>query len=100
MVLFGYDFNIGNHKMKRFNVECGRCLGTGRFDRGTCFECKGNRFVLKTRKPKTEPRNFVVTFDNGKTNEIKMYFFLKEYALKAVEYQLIVRGWKGTISQV
>lgn len=84
----------------KYNVECPRCQGTGRYDRGTCFECKGNRFVKRSHKPSTEPRNIVVTFDNGKQDFVKMYFFTREYAIKAVEHQLLVRGWKGTVAEV
>ena len=84
-----------------FNVQCTRCDGTGRYDRGTCFKCKGKRFVKSSRKPHLLPeRNYVVTFDTGKKNVVKMYFFTAEYALKAIEPQMLVRGWRGTIGQV
>jgi hypothetical protein len=85
---------------ERYNVECPRCLGTGKFDRGTCFKCKGRRSVTTKLKPESEPRNFVVTFDNGKQDFIRMYFFTREYALKAIQHQMIVRGWLGTITEV
>ena len=84
----------------KYNVECPRCLGSGKFDRGVCFECKGTRLVKRLTKPNTAPRNIVVTFDNGKQDFVKMYFFTLEYALKAVEYQLIARGWTGTVAEV
>lgn len=84
----------------RYNVQCPRCQGTGRFDRGTCFQCKGRRSITTTRKPTIEPKNLEVTFDTGKQNFVKMYFFTLEYAIKAVEHQMLVRGWKGTIREV
>ena len=85
---------------KKFNIACPRCDGTGRYDRGTCFQCKGSRSIKVTHKPSYEPRNLVVTFDNGKQDFVKMYFFSLEYAIKAVEHQLLVRGWVGTIAEV
>jgi hypothetical protein len=85
---------------EKFNIECPRCQGTGRFDRGVCFKCKGSRTVKTTRRPSTAPRNLVVTFDTGKQDFVKMYFFTLEYAIKAVEYQLIARGWVGTVAEV
>lgn len=91
--------NMKERKTK-FNVECPRCLGTGKFDRGTCFECKGKRFVICSRPGKAECRNVVVTFDTGKQNFLKMYFWSAEYAIKAVEREMLVRGWKGTIDIV
>lgn len=87
-------------KKAKFNIQCPRCQGSGRFDRGACFQCKGRRYILTSRKPSGEPHNLVVTFDAGHQNFVKMYFFSREYAIKAVEYQLITRGWKGTIAEV
>ncbi len=86
--------------MAKFNVECPRCRGTGRFDRGTCFECKGRRSVVKSRKPVAPEHNLVVTFETGEKNYVKMYFFTREYAIKAVEHQMLVRGWKGIVTEV
>jgi hypothetical protein len=83
---------------EKFNVECPRCLGSGKFDRGVCFECKGKRYVLRSRPGKAECRNLVITFDTGKQNFVKMYFFTLEYAVKAVEQQMLARGWHGTIA--
>ena len=39
--------------MTRHITLCPRCLGTGRFDRGTCFECRrfgGLGFIKRDRK--------------------------------------------------
>lgn len=83
-----------------FNRECPRCQGTGRFDHGVCFQCKGKRFIKQKSKPTLPERNLVVTFETGKQDHVKMYFFTREYAVKAVEHQMLVRGWKGTIAEV
>ena len=85
---------------KKFNTECPRCDGHGTYDRGTCFECKGRRFVKRTRKPSAPARNLCVTYNTGKQDFVTMYFFTREYAIKAVEYQMIARGWVGTITEV
>lgn len=37
--------------MATYKVTCSRCLGTGRYDRGTCFRCKGACYTTTTRKP-------------------------------------------------
>lgn len=36
---------------KTFSAVCGRCLGSGRYDRGTCFSCNGARAVATCRPP-------------------------------------------------
>jgi hypothetical protein len=56
--------------------------------------------VRSSRKGFKPGRNFVVTFDTGKQDAVKMYFWNAEWAIKAIEHQMLVRGWKGTISQV
>lgn len=89
-----------NTMPNKFNVECPRCQGTGRFDRGICFQCKGRRSITTTCKPSGTPRNLVVTFENGKQDFIEMYFFSIKYAIKAVECQLIAHGWVGTVAEV
>lgn len=84
----------------KYNRECPRCNGSGRYDRGACFQCKGARFITQSTKPHLPERNLCVTFDTGKQDFVKMYFFTREYAIRAIEYQMIARGWKGTISEV
>lgn len=39
-----------------YNVLCSRCNGTGRYDRGTCFGCKGAGSKLQAVKPRTSAR--------------------------------------------
>lgn len=36
---------------KLYKATCGRCGGTGRYDRGTCFGCNGAGFKMTSRKP-------------------------------------------------
>jgi DnaJ-class molecular chaperone len=37
--------------MASYKATCGRCGGTGRYDRGTCFGCQGAGYKLTARKP-------------------------------------------------
>lgn len=34
-----------------YTTKCSRCLGSGRFDRGTCFRCNGAGVTTTARKP-------------------------------------------------
>ena len=36
-----------------YNVLCSRCNGTGRYDRGACFRCKGAGCKQQAVKPRT-----------------------------------------------
>lgn len=39
-----------------YNVICSRCNGAGRYDRGTCFSCKGAGSKQQAVKPRTSAR--------------------------------------------
>lgn len=39
--------------MSQYKTSCGRCGGSGRYDRGTCFGCQGLGYRLTGRKPAT-----------------------------------------------
>lgn len=83
----------------QYNVECSRCLGSGRYDRGACFRCKGRRYTKTSRKPSGTPISLVVIYENGSQNHIKMYFNRSDYAIRAVEEEMYVRGWKGRVEK-
>lgn len=34
-----------------YKAVCGRCGGSGRYDRGTCFGCQGAGYKMTSRKP-------------------------------------------------
>src|SRR5258708_28621144 len=51
------DMKKATHKKTKFNIQCPRCQGTGRYDRGTCFQCKGGRSIQVTHKPSYDLRN-------------------------------------------
>ncbi|WP_147707822.1 hypothetical protein [Microvirga massiliensis] len=76
---------------RRFNVCCPRCGGTGRYDRGACFECRGRRFVLRSRKPRGEPARVRATVD-GRRLVYEFYGFTQEQAQEALTIHLEVTG--------
>lgn len=39
--------------MTTYTRTCPRCQGTGKYDRGTCFTCRGAKVVATSRKPAT-----------------------------------------------
>lgn len=90
--VYGYSFPM-------FNVQCPRCNGTGKYDRGTCFECKGSRSVRRNRKPAgIIPYHFVVTYSNGTTNNVAMYFDNQLLAQLAIDDQIAAKGWEATVN--
>lgn len=86
----------------RYSIQCGRCDGSGRFDRGYCFECKGAGYTNKNMLPaKTGAlkRNAVlVRFSNGSTNTAVLYTATKRLALSLVEREIGRRGWDAKAS--
>jgi len=34
-----------------YKAACGRCGGSGRYDRGACFGCQGSGFCMTSKKP-------------------------------------------------
>lgn len=87
-----------DRKAQRFNVQCPRCQGVGRFDRGTCFECKGARSVLRTRQPKGDPVRVVVTFSDGSINTLTFWgFTFPAHAVRAAEQAVAAKGWTAQV---
>jgi len=79
-----------------FTCECGRCGGHGRYDRGTCFDCKGNGYRNKPRKPSKSAVLVHVTFSNGSKNTAKIYASSSALAVAIVERQIALKGWTAT----
>jgi DnaJ-class molecular chaperone len=82
----------------KYCCQCGRCGGIGRYDRGTCFECKGNGFTNKSKQPSGNKFDLAVTYENGSTNRVTIYASTKEIAVSLVERQLKIKGWNGTVN--
>lgn len=80
-----------------FNRECPRCQGTGRFDRGACFQCKGRRFIKQKSLPNLPVHVIEIRFENGTKNVVTMYGRRRVYAEAAIEEQCIAKKWKATI---
>ena len=81
-----------------FNRECPRCQGNGRYDRGTCFQCKGRRFIQQKSKPSLTAHVIEIKFDNGSKNIVTMYCRNRDHAIAAVEAQCADKGWKFSIT--
>ena len=84
--------------MTKFSSQCGRCGGSGKYDRGTCFECKGNGFINSARKPNLPAHNLVVTYSNGSTNNVTVHASQRRIAVEIVECQLRINGWQGAVA--
>lgn len=73
-------------------VACGRCGGSGRYDRGACFGCQGTGFRTTTRKP--SPRFEVsAIYSDGVRRLLKNKSAAS--AEKAVKAVLAERDWIG-----
>ena len=81
-----------------FNRECPRCSGTGRFDRGTCFQCKGSRFIKQKNRPSLPSHVIEVKFENGTKNVVTMFSSRREHAVSAIELQCADKGWKAIVT--
>ena len=81
-----------------FNRECPRCQGTGRFDRGTCFECKGRRIIKQKSRPTLPAHVIEVKFDNGSKNVVTIYATRRDHAEAAIELKCAAKGWKVSLT--
>lgn len=82
----------------KFTCQCTRCNATGRYDRGTCFDCNGTGYVNRTNTRGFTPFVLTVTYENGKTNQPRIFASRKEIAVMIVERMLRINGWKGTVA--
>lgn len=84
--------------MNKYTCQCTRCDGSGRFDRGICFDCKGTGFVNRTTTRGLTPFRLTVTYANGRQNTPRVFATTRAKAVAIVERQMRVNGWEGAVS--
>lgn len=77
---------------KKYTALCGRCLGTGKYDRGICFRCRGAGAVLVSRRPAVRFEVSAVYAD-GVRRVLKMKAAKSEQA--AIDFVLALGPWPG-----
>lgn len=82
----------------RYTCQCPRCDGVGRYDRGTCFECKGFGYVNRATTRGLTPFVLSVTYANGSTNAPRVFASSRQKAIQIVERTLRIRGWEGVVA--
>jgi len=82
----------------KYTCQCTRCNATGRYDRGTCFDCKGTGYVNRTNTRGLTPFVLTVTFENGSINQPRVFATQRKYAVEIVERMLRIKGWKGEVA--
>jgi DnaJ-class molecular chaperone len=83
--------------MSKFSCQCGRCGGSGKYDRGSCFDCNGLGFKNVARKPTLLAHVLTVTYSNGSVNTVTIYASLRAVAVEIVSRQLKIKGWIGEV---
>jgi hypothetical protein len=84
--------------MKKYSCQCTRCDGTGRHDRGTCFDCKGYGFVSRCSTRHLTPFIVNVIFSNGTENKARIFATSRGTAVAIVERRVRMNGWTATVS--
>ncbi|AMW36164.1 hypothetical protein [Xanthomonas phage XAJ2] len=85
--------------MTKFTCQCSRCDGNGKFDRGTCFTCKGVGYENKARRPSSLTAfTLLVAYSNGTTNKPTIWATSKKVAVKIVERMISIKGWEASVS--
>lgn len=77
--------------MQHFKT-CPRCNGTGRYDRGTCFQCNGRR-AITCAKPATPMFKVTAVYENGERCIMKTY--RAKNAEEAIKKTRCARVWFG-----
>lgn len=77
--------------MQHFRT-CPRCNGTGRYDRGTCFGCKGRR-AITCAKPVTPAFEVTAIYEDGVRRVMKTY--RAKNAAEAIKKTRCARVWFG-----
>jgi hypothetical protein len=77
--------------MAEYKAICGRCLGSGRYDRGACFGCAGRGYKLTSRKPWPRFTVSAIYLEDGVRRVIRTRS--APTAEKAVEKALADRDW-------
>lgn len=83
---------------KSYTCQCSRCDGSGRYDRGDCFDCKGSGFVNRKSQPRgLTPFALEVTYSNGSKNAVTVWGTSRTKAVQIVERMIRVKGWEGKV---
>jgi hypothetical protein len=81
-----------------YSCQCSRCDGTGKYDRGTCFDCKGVGYKNQKTQPRgLSPFTLNVTYSNGKVNTPKVWATSRDKAISIVERTCRINGWEATV---
>lgn len=80
-----------------YTCQCMRCGGSGRFDRGACFDCKGAGFVNRASTRGLTPFVLAVTYEKGGTESPRVFATTRGKAVEIVERHLRVKGWAGVV---
>lgn len=85
--------------MTKYTCQCSRCDGSGKFDRGVCFGCKGVGYRNQATQPRSlTPFILTVTYSNGSTNKPRVWASSKARAVQIVERMLRINGWQGVVA--
>ena len=105
MILFWNNAVMGSAlgaaelEKKMFTCQCNRCNGAGKYDRGTCFDCKGLGYKNRSTQPRgLTPFVLTVTFSNGSTNNPKVWATRQQIAVSIVERTVRIKGWSATVA--
>lgn len=82
----------------KHTCQCNRCNGAGRYDRGTCFDCKGTGFKSSTNTRGLTPFVLDVTYRNGSKNTPRVFASSRAKAVEIVERTLRIKGWEGVVA--
>jgi hypothetical protein len=84
--------------MKKFTCQCHRCDGSGKYDRGTCFDCKGTGFKNRTTQPRgLTPFVLSVTYSDQSKDTPLVFAATREKAIGIVARACRVAGWNAEI---
>ena len=81
----------------RYTCQCIRCGGSGRFDRGACFDCRGAGFVNRASTRGLTPFVLAVAYENGRTESARVFATTRGKAVEIVERHLRVKGWAAVV---
>jgi hypothetical protein len=81
----------------KFTCQCSRCDGTGRYDRGTCFDCKGLGYVNRVNTRGLTPFILKVVYSNGSINTPRVFASTREKAVMIVVRMMTIKGYTGQV---
>lgn len=75
-----------------------RCNGSGKYDRGVCFGCRGVGFKNQSTKPRALKKfALTVEYEGGSTNSVVLFANTKKLAISILELNLRIKGWRGAV---